>query len=369
MFTFHSLPKNLHHHHHRHRTFIAARVKWARDPYLDTVVSREKNLLQCLTLKHQLISCSPPSATTSPLFLFRKHPSLFSLHPSPHITPPFLSLHLEELSLHSSQPHRRTAALRLCKFLMLTNALHLPLSIIDLFKFDLGLPFNYLLEFLPLFPDLFRVCLIQYNGASHVGLELVKWPGQLAPRPAVDKLLKFSMSFPPGFDLQKRVLEYIEEWQRLPYVSPYEDAFHLAPRSDQAEKWAVSVLHEMLSVLISKKTEVRNVVTLGEYLGFGDRFKKALVRYPGMFYLSNKNRTQTVVLREAFRKDVLIERHPLMGMRHRYIYLMSKSGKGRKSVRKLSRVNVNRVEVVNKGVRNVVKGNGEMRSKMDNVEC
>jgi hypothetical protein len=105
---------------------------------------------------------------------------------------------------------------------------------------------------------------------------------------------------------------------------PYENAFHLPPSSDQAEKWAVAVLHELLWLTVSKKTERDNVFCLGEYLGFGGRFKKALVHHPGIFYLSNKIRTQTVVLREAYRKDFLVEKHPLMGMRNRYIHLMNK---------------------------------------------
>ncbi|KAK4401988.1 protein WHAT'S THIS FACTOR 1, chloroplastic [Sesamum angolense] len=105
-----------------------------------------------------------------------------------------------------------------------------------------------------------------------------------------------SMNLPRGFDLQKRVLEWVDEWQNLPYISPYENAFHLAPNSDQAEKWAVGVIHELLSLLVSKKTERENVFCLGEFWGFERvRFKKALVHFPGIFYVSNKIRTQLYI--------------------------------------------------------------------------
>ncbi|KAL6297598.1 hypothetical protein ACE6H2_005740 [Prunus campanulata] len=111
----------------------------------------------------------------------------------------------------------------------------------------------------------------------------------------------------------------------LPYISPYENATHLSPNSDQAEKWMVAMLHEVLWLMISKKTERENLFVLGEYLGFErSRLKKAVVHHPGIFYVSNKIRTQTVVLREAYRKDFLIEKHPLMGMRYRYVHLMNK---------------------------------------------
>ncbi|KAK9750190.1 hypothetical protein RND81_02G179400 [Saponaria officinalis] len=390
MFTVYNIHKHFNHHHfhhnHHRRTFIAARIKWVRDPYIDTVVSREKNLLPCLTLKSILLSyppSSPPSlsavslhkpllnlpSSTSTLSFFRKYPSLFSISPKhsiPQITPQFLALYNEEQSLHSSPSLRRAMAVRLCKFLMLTKACKIPLCIIDDFRFDLGLPLNYLLNFVPYYPEYFRVCTLEYDGKVLAGLELVKWRGEFATpailRDGLDfrrgRLVKFPMSFAPGFDLQKRVLDWVEKWQCLPYISPYEDAFHLAPRSDQAEKYTVSVLHEILSVLISKKTEMNNLLRLGDYLGFGMRFKKAFVHYPGIFYFSNKIRTQTVVLREAFRKDVLLEKNPLMGMRHRYIYLMSKSRKGRKYVRKLSPMN--RVEVIapNEGSRSVVGEDG-----------
>lgn len=148
------------------------------------------------------------------------------------------------------------------------------------------------------------------------------------------KCLRFLMNFPRGFDLEKRVMDWVEKWQDLPYISPYEDAFHLAPTSDIAEKWSVAVLHELLWLLVSKKTERDNLFSLGDYLGFGDRFKKALRHHPGIFYVSNKIRTQTVVLREAYRKDFLVEKHPLMGMRHRYIHLMNKLPRRGNSVSK-----------------------------------
>ncbi|KAF2319946.1 hypothetical protein GH714_020811 [Hevea brasiliensis] len=109
----------------------------------------------------------------------------------------------------------------------------------------------------------------------------------------------FSLSYPNGFDLKKKVKDWVFEWQGLPYISPYENAFHLNPNGDQAEKWVVAVLHELLWLLVSKKTEKENVLILGDYLGFGNR--------------------------EAYRKDFLVIKHPLMGMRFRYIHLMNKA--------------------------------------------
>lgn len=48
------------------------------------------------------------------------------------------------------------------------------------------------------------------------------------------------------------------------------------------------------------------------------------MHHPGIFYLSNKIRTHTIVLREAFNKNILVEKHPLMRMRYKYISLMNR---------------------------------------------
>ncbi|KAK9286612.1 hypothetical protein L1049_015012 [Liquidambar formosana] len=359
-----SLPQRL----QTHRTFVDAKVKWVRDPFLDTVVQKEKNLKPILALKTLILS-SPtktlpistasshkhhllhlPTTTTTASFIQKYHSffQLFELKPHslPHIklTQKAIKLHSEESSIHNSPPHRKDAAERLAKLLMLTGANKLPIRVIDCLKFDLGLPHNYILTLLSDFPDYFQVSSVKDSNSDSetLCLELVSRRDDLAVS-LVEKnamsenfgyrkgmRLAFPMRFSKGFELEKKVRNWVEEWQSLPYISPYEDAFHLNPSGDQAEKWTVAVLHELLSLLVSKKTEGENLFCLGEWLGFGSRFKKALVHHPGIFYVSNKIRTQTVVLREAYRKDFLVEKHPLMGMRYRYIHLMNKVKKRHK---------------------------------------
>ncbi|XVF45903.1 hypothetical protein PTKIN_Ptkin02bG0245600 [Pterospermum kingtungense] len=344
------------------RCFVDARIKWVREPYLDIAVEREKNLKQILSLKNQIVSSpsnSLPLSSLSPLKthfnlytsasrIFQQYPSIFSIfQPSPSLplhvklTPQAMAVHKEELAIHSSLSHRNDAVNRLAKLLMLTKAGRLPLHIIDKFKFDLGLPSNYVTFLLSDYPEYFQIC---ESGNETLVLELVSWRKELAISEMEKKAsvfgngevkkgapLRFSMKLPNGFDLEKKVRNWVDTWQDLPYISPYENAFHLGPKSDQAEKWTVAVLHELLWLLVSKKTEAKNVLGLGEYLGFGNRFKKALVHFPGIFYVSNKIRTQTVVLKEAYRKDFLVEKHPLMGMRFRYIHLMNKAEEYRKT--------------------------------------
>lgn len=232
--------------------------------------------------------------------------------------------------------YRKDVVKRLARLLMLSRAGKLPLHLIDMFKYDLGLPHDYILTLLPEFPEYFQICDMGFqNSDGHVvfGLELVSWRDDLAVSEIMEKKrreggngkkIDFFINLPRGYDLEKRVQEWMHKWQSLPYISPYENALHLAPNSDQAEKWAVGIIHELLSLLVSKKTERENVFCLGEFLGIGHhRIKKALVHFPGIFYVSNKIKTQTVVLREAYTKNLLVEKHPLMAMRNRYISLMN----------------------------------------------
>ncbi|EFH43926.1 hypothetical protein ARALYDRAFT_492418 [Arabidopsis lyrata subsp. lyrata] len=333
------------------RTFVNARVKWVSDYYLDEAVQREKNLKQVLSLKDRMVSSPSKSLPLSSLSLlkplvnlhitaaafFQKYPSVFTTfqpsrsHPlHVRLTPQALALHKEEETIHISPPHRNVTVKRLTKFLMLTGAGSLPLNVVDRFRFDLGLPHDYITSLIGDYPDYFEVTEIKdrLTGEKTLALTISSRRNNL-PVSEMERReatfdgcrvkkglrIRYSMNFPKGYELDKRVKNWVEQWQNLPYISPYENAFHLGSYSDQAEKWAVAVLHELLCLLVSKKTETDN---------------NALVHHPGIFYMSHKIRTQTVVLREAYHKVFLLEKHPLMGMRHQYIYLMSKSGRGKK---------------------------------------
>ncbi|CAI9103776.1 OLC1v1002327C1 [Oldenlandia corymbosa var. corymbosa] len=343
------------------RTFIDARIKWVRDPYLDKAVKNEKNLKPLLSAKNLILS--QPSQTlllsaisplkpklnlpTTAIKFFQDYPLIFRIfrppikksmhfsHPHVKLTPKALCLHNDESLIFNLLHYKMDVAERLAKLLMLARAQRLPFFVIEKFQFDMGLPHDYRLSILPDFPDYFSICEMGFkdsNGLEVFGLELVRWREELALS-SLEKMVKnegrmrsrirFSMNLPRGFDLRKKVLEWVEEWQNLPYISPYENAFHLAPNSDQAEKWTVGFIHELLCLMLAKKTDKESLFCLGDYLGFGMRFKKALRHHPGIFYVSNKIRTQTVVLREAYKKNFLIEKHPLMKMRYKYIRLMS----------------------------------------------
>jgi hypothetical protein len=348
----------LYHQFNHVRTFVNAKVKWVQDPDLDIAVLKEKNLKEIISLKNHIVSSPSKSLsiynasmlksslnlpTTTIKFVEKYHHVFTQFQPSPglpprvKLTPQALSLHKEEMAVHNSGTNREDTAQRLARLLMLAGMTRLPIYVIEKLKWDMGLPHDYFTTLLAYYPDYFDVCVIQdpMSGQEVLALELVSWRKELSVSELEKRVMyygvgkgrhdiQFPMFLPKSFALEKRVKTWVEGWQTLPYISPYENAFHLDSNSDQAEKWTVAILHELLSLLVSKKTERENLICYGECLGLGSRFKKALVHHPGIFYISNKIRTQTVVLREAYRNEFIVKKHPVMGMRYWYIHLMTK---------------------------------------------
>ncbi|KAJ4851419.1 hypothetical protein Tsubulata_030619 [Turnera subulata] len=229
----------LHHQFRQTRTFIAARVKWVRDAYLDKAVSKEKDLKQTISLKNKILSSPSKSLPLSSLSLLKpqlklptttqeflqKYSYVFSeFQPSPSLplhaklTPLSLSVHKEEQAVYNSRDYRDDAIKRLAKLLMLTRAKRLPLHVIDTFKFDLGLPHDYFTALLSDYPEYFHIC----EDGDSLGstettffLELVSWKVELAvseleKRAANGDIMNvkrgqripFTLSYPSGFDLK-----------------------------------------------------------------------------------------------------------------------------------------------------------------------
>lgn len=342
------------------RGLLEARVPWGRDRALDHVVERERHLVPFLLTKDALLTAAPPPHAVPlhalpssipfpfrPLRFLRLYGSAFALSDHPVTVSPthrLSTLHLDEAQVVDAT--RADAADRLLRLLMLAPTRALPLHLLARIRLDLGLPSDFPRSLLPHYPDYFAL------SADGRLLELVCYRKDLAVSDVqsyaqrtggykVGDPIAFQLSFPRGFELHKNVRKWLDDWQKLPYISPYEDGSHLAPRSDITEKRTVAVLHEALSLTVGKKMEKEVLVKLGEALRLPPGFRKVLAKHPGIFYLSHKLRTQTVVLREAYRRHMLVIKHPMMGIRYQYLHLMhmgkeeagKAKGKERKTVR------------------------------------
>jgi hypothetical protein len=333
---------------------LEARVLWGRDRTLDHIVEREHHLLPFLLTKDALLTAAPlphavplhalPSTTPfpfRPLRFIRVYASAFALSPHPVTVSPthWLSvLHLDEAQAIDAT--RADAVDRLLRLLMLA-----PLHLIARIRLDHGLPSDFPRSLFQHYPDYFAlstdgrllelVCYLKDLSVSAVQSYVQRTGGYKLGDP-----IAFHLSFPRGFELDKNVRKWLDEWQKLPYISPCQDGSHLAPRSDITEKRTVAVLHEALSLTVVKMDK-EVLVKLGEALRLPPGFRKVLARHPGIFYLSHKLRTQTVVLREAYRMHMLVDKHPMMGIRYQFLHFMhmgkEKAGKAKGKERKTSR--------------------------------
>ncbi|KFK31448.1 hypothetical protein AALP_AA6G113100 [Arabis alpina] len=352
--------------------------KFVRDRGLDHAVEREKNLRPLLNIKNLIRSepskSIPISVITTqkdslrvplrPIEFIRSYTSVFQeylpggIGIQPHITltPEILNLDDEEQLVYGSESYKQGLANRLLKLLMINRIHKIPLEVLDLLKWDLGLPQDYVESMVPEFPDYFRVIESKSRGCSGV-LELVCWSNEHSvsvlekKAKAVVKVgytkgsaIAFPMKFSNGFVVDKKMKKWFDDWQKLPYISPYENALHLSATSDESDKWAAAVLHEILNLFVSKKVEKDAILHLGEVMGLRSRFKRVLHNHPGIFYLSSKLRTHTVVLRDGYKRGMLVESNELVTSRNRYMKLMSKVKKENNAVSSRKREDKGKVE-------------------------
>ncbi|KAL1312047.1 hypothetical protein HN51_038682 [Arachis hypogaea] len=339
-------------------SLVNVKLKWVKDRKLDAAVAGQRDLKAVEILVSIIASsseCCLPIYRLNPhrgqlglpidlkLSTFiRRYPTIFvesnfldsggTPVPSFGLSPQALKLHHKQVNiLERDQLELRD---RLCRLLMLTRDRILPLQTIDQLKWDLGLPNDYPSSFVPNHPDRFSLVRLPDN---RVGLKLLFWDDKLA----VPEILKnaslqqdqedikngtlaFPVSFTRGFGFRRKCMEWLKEWQKLPYTSPYTNASHLDPRTDESEKRVVGVFHELLHLTLHKQTERKNVSNLRKPLALPQKFTKAFERHPGIFYLSNKSDTQTVILREAYNGRELIQKHPLVRVREKLANLLKK---------------------------------------------
>ncbi|KAL9257352.1 WHAT'S THIS FACTOR 9, mitochondrial-like protein [Drosera capensis] len=338
--------------HLQKRGLVNVKLKWVKDPSLDAAVAGQRDLRAASILVSIISSQSDPFV---PIYRLNRHPGQLGF---PHdlklssfvrryptmfhessfldsggtrvpmfcLTSEAMELYREEIRI--MEKNGKDIVDRLCKLLMLSKGMTLPLQTIDQLRWDMGLPLDYHQSLVPRNPDHFAlVDLVD----DRVGLKLLSWNKELAvsnlqkrfaKEEGTNQSLAFPVGFTRGFGLKKKCMKWLEEWQQLPYTSPYTDASHLDPRTDVSEKRIVGVFHELLHLMIQKQTERKNVSNLRGAFSLPQKFTKVFERHPGIFYISKKNDTQTVVLREAYDGDQLIERHPLVEIRQRYATMM-----------------------------------------------
>ncbi|XP_038883377.1 protein WHAT'S THIS FACTOR 9, mitochondrial [Benincasa hispida] len=374
---------------HQWRGIAKVRLKWVKNRSLDHIIDTETDLKAACLLK-DAIKRSPTGfitvksiadwqkllGLTIPVIRFiRRYPTLF--HEFPHsryanlrcfrLTDTALFLDQKESSIH--QVHENDTVERLCRVLMMMKTRAVPLQSLRPLEWDLGLPCDFERSLVPRYPDHFR--LVKASNGDWC-LRLMEWREEFAVS-ALQRsnqsselgdayrqfkrghtTLAFPMNFPRGYGAQKKVKAWMEEFQKLPYISPYESCRQIDPNSDLMEKRVVGVLHELLSLTLHKKTKRNYLRSLREEMNLPHKFTRIFTRYPGIFYLSLKCKTTTVSLKEGYQRGKLVNPHPLTCLRERFYHVMKTGllyrGKGAALLEKEGILLNNTAEVVEDGL-------------------
>ncbi|KAK1376641.1 PORR domain-containing protein [Heracleum sosnowskyi] len=326
---------------------IRAVVKRRKELPFDNVIQRDKKLK--LVLKIQKILVSQPDRVM-PLrelgrfrrelglqkkrrfiALLKKFPRVFEIEEEGvyslnfKLTPEAEQLYLEELKVRNEMEDLLVIKLR--KLLMMSLDKRILLEKIAHLKTDLGLPLEFRNTICHRYPQYFKVV----STGRGPALELTHWDPELAVTAAelqeeenrerksaekdliIDRPPKFSrIKLPKGLKLSKGEMRRIQQFNEMPFISPYSDFSDLRPGTSEKEKHACAVVHEMLSLTIEKRTLVDHLTHFREEFRFSQQLRGMLIRHPDMFYVSLKGDRDSVFLRDAYRDSHLVEKNKLL---------------------------------------------------------
>ncbi|WOK95586.1 hypothetical protein Cni_G04293 [Canna indica] len=222
----------------------------------------------------------------------------------------------EEAAKDASEP---AMARRLAKLLMLSRDRRLNVVKLNELKRGFGFPDDYLLRLVPKHPETFRI--VNRTGRRNsMEIELLDWDPGLAvsalEAAAVERGTqpRFVCSLP---DTWIKTREKFDEFNdATPYVSPYSE------NRTESEKRAVGVVHEILSLSLWKKASILKMEHFKREFGLPERLNLLLLRHPCIFYVSNRYKIYTVVLREAYNGSELIDKDPLVVVKDKLGELM-----------------------------------------------
>lgn len=217
--------------------------------------------------------------------------------------------------------------LKLRKLLMMSKDRRIKAGKLDFARKAFGFPEDFATRVAPAYPQYFRVV---GSGPSPF-IELAAWDDKIAiselEKKAKEKAFKagfgeietrgqpleFKITHSPGMFLKRKNLELLDKWQKLPYVSPYQDHNWVPIGTALSEKRIIAVLHELLSLTIEKRALMVVLGRFKEEFNLPESIGKLVNRFPGIFYLSLIGNVKTVFLREGYKEVHHIENHVRRG--------------------------------------------------------
>ncbi|XP_027186288.1 protein WHAT'S THIS FACTOR 9, mitochondrial [Cicer arietinum] len=335
--------------------YVNVYMKWKKDSYYDSIehIHHSVQLKPIIALKNCIVQdpngCIPISTVSKrglqldvPMKVarfMRQYPSIFEEFTGPEYNHPWFRLTSEAAEIDRDEKRvyeesREDLRSRLRKMILMTREKVLPLKIIQGMQWYLGLP-NDFLQYPELNLDESFKFVEMEDGLKGLAIENRERVYSVLEKNAMKRGLYFdgspteAIEFPffpsKALRMKSKIENWLHEFQKLPYISPYVGFSNLNPDSDIAEKRLVGVLHELLSLFVEHSAERRKLLCLKKYFGFPQKVHRAFERHPHMFYLSFRNKTCTVILKEAYCDEAAIEKHPLLRVRKKYIELMKES--------------------------------------------
>lgn len=329
-------------------------MKWKKDYYYDSIEHIHSSIVlkPIISLKNCIAQdpsgCIPISAVSKrgtefdvPIKVarfLRRYPSIFEEFTGPQYNLPWFKLTPEAAEIDREEKRvyeecRKELRDRLKRLILMSKGRVLPLTIIQGMQWYLGLPDDFLRNPEKNLDGSFRFVEME-DGLKGLAVESEEKVFSVVQRNAMKQGVYFGGSmeaiefrlFPSrGLRLRTKIQDWLKEFQKLPYVSPYEEFAHLDPSSDIAEKRLVGLLHELLCLFVEHSAERKKILCLKKHMGLPQKVHKAFERHPHMFYLSLRNKTCTAILKEAYCDPSAIERHPILRIRKKYINLMNES--------------------------------------------
>ncbi|KZV53822.1 protein ROOT PRIMORDIUM DEFECTIVE 1 [Dorcoceras hygrometricum] len=325
-----------------------------RDPTFEKLMDDYKNLLKVVSIQDLILTSNstPPSVSLdflqrlsqtlhlnrgSAAFL-RKYPRIFRIFNHPTKLQPFCTL--------------TPAAFHLVRLESDSIEKSIPLAVTRLVWRELGLPDDFEDSIISKNSDLFS---LQDGNETNTHVLMLNTHKVLDDYlvPAVENwrlvecckedchfdrtVLKYSFNhgFPPGMRLKKDFKAKVKEWQRLPYIGPYEEMVVdktqkrlSTSRRIKMEKRAVGIVHEFLSLTVEKMVEVEKISHFRKWFGIDLNIRDLFLDHPGIFYLSTKGKRHTVFLREAYERGCLIEPNPVYDIRRKLLDLVARGRRG-----------------------------------------
>lgn len=257
----------------------------------------------------------------------KKYPSCFEVYLEDkkyycRLTKHMMSLVEEEETVMDMQ--EAVLVERLARLLMVSVHQRLNVVKFNEIKKNFGFSHDYLIRIVPKYSKFFR--LVNYGGnRSSMDIELVSRKSEWAVS-AVESLAKhqdcepcFKCNLPPTW---VKSVERFNILNETPYISPYLDPSSLVEGTSEMDKRTVGLVHELLSLTLWKKLSIVKLSHFRREFNLPDRLHILLLKHPGIFYVSNKYQSYTVLLREAYHGSTLIEQDPMVAVKEKFGELM-----------------------------------------------